>query len=176
VAAALARRPAVIAPFVTRPPETVLDRSALGLAPAAHAADGVYALRRARGARAGTVVLQGCGVTNVFLDSVLPRLVAEGLELDVYYVASAELFDLLPGPQREAIFPSERGLEAIGITDFTLPTMDRWVRSDRGRRHSLHPFRAGHFLGSGPGAVVMAEAGLDGDSQLRAIRSYVKGD
>src|SRR5574341_2665220 len=32
--AALARRPAVIAPFVTRPTETVLDRHKLGLAPA----------------------------------------------------------------------------------------------------------------------------------------------
>ena len=35
VTAALARRPAVIAPFVTRPDENVIDRAALGLAPAA---------------------------------------------------------------------------------------------------------------------------------------------
>ena len=34
LATALAQRPAVIAPFVTRPNETVLDRPALGLAPA----------------------------------------------------------------------------------------------------------------------------------------------
>ena len=33
VSAALAKRPAIIAPFVTRPPELVLDREALGLPP-----------------------------------------------------------------------------------------------------------------------------------------------
>jgi len=38
LAAAFRRRPAVIAPFVTRPNETVLDRAALGLAPAGAAA------------------------------------------------------------------------------------------------------------------------------------------
>ena len=37
VSAALAKRPAVIAPFVTRPAENVLDRSALGLPPASAA-------------------------------------------------------------------------------------------------------------------------------------------
>jgi hypothetical protein len=62
----------------------------------------------------------------------------------------------------------------MGITDFTLATMTRWVRSDYGRKHSLHPFRHGHFLGSGPGAMVMMEAGLDGVSQFEAIRGYVR--
>ena len=40
MSAALAKRPAVIAPFVTRPAEKVLDRKALGLAPATAAAIG----------------------------------------------------------------------------------------------------------------------------------------
>ena len=51
--------------------------------------------------------------------------------------------------------------------------MTRWVRSDYGREHSLHPFRNGHFLGSGSGAAVMKEAGLDGVGQFEAIRAYV---
>jgi hypothetical protein len=63
----------------------------------------------------------------------------------------------------------------MAITDFTFATMMRWVRSDYGRAHSLHPFRHGHFLGSGTGAVVMAEAGLDGASQFKAIRAFVQG-
>jgi hypothetical protein len=62
----------------------------------------------------------------------------------------------------------------MGITDFTMATMARWVRSDYGRKHTLHPFRHKHFLGSGPGAIVMAEAGLDGASQFEAIRAYVR--
>jgi transketolase len=40
--AALNRRPAVIAPFVTRPTEKVLDRKALGLSPVNSATTGVY--------------------------------------------------------------------------------------------------------------------------------------
>ncbi len=52
--------------------------------------------------------------------------------------------------------------------------MYRWVRSERGRELTLHPFRRGHFLGSGQADRVLAEAGLDGESQFRAIRSWVK--
>jgi len=175
VKAALARRPAVIAPFITRPPVAVLDRAALGLAPASAAAQGVYRLRAARGRSQGTVVLQGTGAAYAFATRALPLLEREGLDLNAYAVTSCELFDMLPLLERERVFPEAHQLEAMAVTDFTMATMTRWVRSDRGRAHSLHPFRLGHFLGSGAGAVVMAEAGLDGDSQFEAIRAYVRG-
>lgn len=58
VSTALARRPAIIAPFVTRPPETVLDRAALGLAPASASTNGVYRLISAEGDGDGVVILQ----------------------------------------------------------------------------------------------------------------------
>jgi transketolase len=174
MARAFAERPAVIAPFVTRPNELVIDRAALGLAPASAAASGLYLLREANGAGDGTIVLQGSGVTYAFIQDALPRLEAEGIDLNVYYVASAELFDALPADERERIFPEARANEAIGITGFTLPTMHRWIRSDRGRDLSLHPFRKGHFLGSGPADKVLEEAGLDGASQFEAISSWAR--
>ena len=62
----------------------------------------------------------------------------------------------------------------MGITDFTFATMTRWVRSDYGRTHSIHPFRQRHFLGSGSGAMVMSEAGLDGAGQFEAISAYIR--
>ena len=77
VSAALAKRPAIIAPFVTRPAEMVLDRAALGLPPASAAAQGVYRLRAARWLSQGTIVLQGTGVTNAFLNETLPLLERE---------------------------------------------------------------------------------------------------
>jgi transketolase len=175
VSTALRKRPAIIAPFVTRPPETVLDRAALGLPPAATASKGVYCLRTARRRSQGTVVLQGTGVTNAFLTKTLPLMDRDNLDLNVYVVTSSELFDMLPARERERIFPEAHQKEAMGVTDFTLATMTRWIRSDYGREHSLHPFRHGHFLGSGPGAMVMAEAGLDGISQFKAIRAFVQG-
>jgi transketolase len=174
VGAALRARPAVIAPFVTRPNKQVLDRVARGLAPAAAAVEGVYALRRAAGDGDGVVVLQESGVTYAFVEEALPSLLADGLDLHVYYVASAELFDALPPGRREAIFPAAHAARAIGITGFTLPTLYRWVTSQQGRAASLHPFRHGHYLGSGPGADVIAEAGLDGAHQAAAIRRHVE--
>jgi transketolase len=173
VSAALAKRPALIAPFVTRPNETVPDRAMQGLPPATEAVNGLYALRKARGKGDGTLVLQESGVTLVFVKDVLPRLEQAGIDLNVYYVASAELFDMLPAADRARIFPEERAREAMGITGFTLPTLYRWVHSHRGREASLHPFQKGHFLGSGQAHFVMAEAGLDGESQFRAIRAYL---
>ncbi len=173
LATAVARRPALIAPFVTRPAERVLDRGALGLAAPAAAVTGVYLLRAPRGAGDVTLVLQESAVTYAFVTEALPLLEAAGIDTRVYYVASAELFDLLPPERQRALLPEQRGLEAMGITGFTLATLYRWVRSDAGREATLHPYREGHYLGSGQGEVVLAEAGLDGASQFAAVRRYL---
>jgi transketolase len=174
VSAALAKRPAVIAPFVTRPSERVIDRQALGLSPATAAAKGVYLLRRAEGKRDGTLVLQGSDVGYAFVEQTLPLLRKKGIDLDVFYVASAELFDLLPAAEQDGIYPEAAAQEAMGITGFTLPTMERWVCSRRGRMMTLHPFRKGHYLGSGQADKVLEEAGLHGESQFQAIMRYVE--
>ena len=174
MSAALAKRPAVIAPFVTRPTEKLLDRQALGLAPATEAKWGIYLLRRAQGKGDGTIVLQGSEVGYAFIEEALPLLEKEGIDLDVYYVASAELFGLLSPSEQERVFPKSRAGEAMGITGFTLPTMYRWICSDLGRLMTLHPFQKGHYLGSGQADKVLEEAGLDGESQFKAILRYVK--
>jgi transketolase len=174
LSAALAKRPAVIAPFVTRPNEKVPDRAAMGLAPPHAAAKGVYKLRAARGEADGTLVLQGSEVAYAFVEKTLPLLEKEGIDLNVFYVASAELFDALPQQERDAIFPEHLAREAMGITGFTLPTLYRWVTSARGRAASLYPFRDGHYLGSGQAHMVLKEASLDGEAQLEAIRRYVR--
>jgi len=174
LSAALVRHPAVIAPFVTRPNETVIDRRALGLAPASSAASGVYKLKSAQGKKAdGAIVLQGSEVAYAFIQEALPLAVKEGLDLDVYYVASAELFDLLPPARREKIYPPKTALSAMGITGFTLPTMERWITGARGRAATLHPFQKGHYLGSGQADKVMQEAGLDGRSQFKAVKKFL---
>jgi len=173
--AALNKRPAVIAPFVTRPNEKILDRKALGLAPTTEAAKGVYLLKAAEGKSDGTLVLQGSEVAYAFVEETLPLLRQKGINLDVYYVVSAELFDLLPDEEKERIFPAKLGDAALGITGFTLPTMYRWIRSERGRRMTLHPFKRGHFLGSGQAHMVLAEGELDGAGQFKTIVEYLKG-
>ena len=173
MAAAFTYRSALVAPFVTRPAVQVLDRVGLGLAGPEEAAAGLYCLHKPHGTGDVTVVLQESAVTYAFVTGALPLLEREGIDCRVYYVASAELFDALPAEQRCAIFPEEYARRAMGITGFTLPTLHRWVLSEAGRAASLDPYRNGHFLGSGRGEMVLAEAGLDGESQFLAIKKYL---
>jgi len=177
LAAALNRRPAVIAPFVPRSSARLVDRSALGLAPASASAQGIYKLFSTgprRGRSGGTVVLQGSGVTNVFVADVLPRLREAGISLNVFYVASRELFDLLGEEEKKKIYPERLAMEAMGITDFTLPTMYYWVRSSYGQARTLHPFRNGRYPSSGKAGDVLKEAGLDGAAQFKAVMEYAQ--
>jgi len=178
VTTSLQLRPAVMAPFVTRPNEKTYDRSKLKLLPANDCVTGIYALRRADPKQKcnGTIVLQESGVTYSFIEDALPKLDKDGLNLNIFYVASAELFDRLPQAEREKIYPEALAREAMGITGFTYPTMYRWILSERGRAATLHPFQKGHYLGSGQAYKVLEEAGLDGESQYKAIVKYIKGN
>ena len=176
VSEALQQRPAIIGPFVTRPSEKVLDRAALGLAPASDSRKGVYLFRKPLSNKPDcTVILQGSEVAYAFVTETLPLLLQHQIDVAAYYVASAELFDLLSEDKQEEIFPESVGQEAMGITGFTLPTMYRWVRSSYGRKHTLYPFLKGHYLGSGKAESVIAEAGLDGVSQFNAIQMFIDG-
>lgn len=169
--ASLNARPALLVPFVTRPGVPVPDREKLGLPPAHAATKGVYALRR--GGKAA-VVLQGHGVATFFVREVLPKLDAAGVKLSVFYVTSAELFERLSPEEKRAAFPPEMAFHSMGITDFTLPTLWRWVRSDAGIAASLYPFKRHGYLGSGSWEKVLEQAGLDGKGQLAAIEAWVK--
>ena len=174
--AALNKRPAVICPFVTRPNEKIIDRKLSGLAAVTDTAKGIYLLRNpAKQNPDGIIVLQGSEVANAFVEKTLPVLIKDKIDVAVYYISSAELFDLLPEEEQEKIFSEKSGMKAMGITGFTLPTLYRWIQSDYGRKHSLYPFKKNHFLGSGKAEQVVEEAGLDGESQYHAIVDYVKG-
>jgi transketolase len=175
VVAALKKRPAVLAPFVTRPSETIIDRAKMKLPPVTTAIKGLYAFRTADRARKpyhGTLVLQGSGITNTFVGEVLPRIDAEGLNMNIFYVSSAELFSMLTKKEQDSIFPERLAREAMGLTGLTLPTMYRWIQSREGRRRTVHAFIHGHYLGSGQANKVFEEAGLHGAGQWAAIKKY----
>jgi transketolase len=170
-------RPAVLAPFVTRPADKLADWGQLRLPSIMETTKGVYALRRADPSASrydGTIVLQGNGVATIFVNEVLPRLDQAGYNLNIYYISSVELFNQLPATEREKIFPEKLALESMGITDFTLPTMYRWVRSPLGLEHTLHSFRKNHYLGSGAAEKVLEEAGIHATGQWDAITAFVR--
>lgn len=172
---ALLQRPAVIAPFVTRPTEVVIDREALGLAPSEASVKGVYKLLEANGTPDVTLVYQGSDVAYAFIDGVLPHLVEKGINADVYYISSVELFDRLPAEEREAIFPAAAAASAMMFSGFTVGTTWRWVTSERGREFTHYPWKHGEFLGSGPGDVCLEQAGMHGEAQWQIIEQFIGG-
>jgi transketolase len=174
-AEALLQRPAVLAPFVTRPSEVILDRADLGLAPPEAAVKGIYKLLEANGEPEASVVYQGSDVAYAFLNGVLPRLRETGMNLDVYYIASTELFNRLDAGERQEIYPSSVAAEAMMFTGFTPATTYRWIMSERGRAFSHYPWKKGYFLGSGPGDICLEQAGMHGEAQWEIIQRFVGG-
>ena len=173
VTKALSLRPAVFAPFVVRPNQKLSDRAALGMDAANACLKGVYYLHRAKRPDAGAVFVQGAGIGKVVTDGVLPRLEKENLDVNILYVSSRELFELLPEEEREALVPARLRRVGMGLTDFTLPTMHAWLLSEKGRRHTLYPFKHGGYLGSGSAANIYKEAGMDAEGVIAAIKAYV---
>jgi transketolase len=169
----LLQRPAVLAPYVTRPSEVIVDRQALGLAAPEASVKGVYKLLEANGKAEGSIVYQGSDVAYAFVTGVLPRLRESGMNLDIYYVSSAELFDRLGREEREEIYPASVAESAMMFSGFTPATMYRWIMSEKGRQHSLYPWKQGFFLGSGNGDVCLEQAGMHPEAQWDAIRKFV---
>ena len=172
-AESLLQRPAVMAAYVTRPSEVVLDRQALGLAPAEHSIKGVYKLLESNGTPDATIIYQGSEVAYAFATGVLPRLKEKGINLDVYYISSAELFDRLDEQEKKEIFPSSAAASAMMITGFTAATTYRWTMSERGREFTLYPWKKGEFLGSGQGHVCLEQAGMHAEAQWDVIQRFI---
>lgn len=177
IAYSLKKRPAIIAPFVTRPPEKVVDREKYGIEPIEKSIQGIYHFMKADYTAKqynGTVVLQGNGVAMEFIRGVMDEIKRSGFNMNVYYVTSLELFKYLSEKEQEMIYPSALSRHAVAITDFTLSTMYYWIRSSYGIKTSLHAFKHGRYPGSGKGEVVLKEAGLDAQSQLKMIKEYAR--
>lgn len=171
--AALNKRPAVLYPVVTRPNVKITDRITLGSDSQTQAKNGVYALYKHPQAQ-GTVILQGSGVGEIFVQEVLPKIKQENLPINAYYVVSAELYDMLSESEQNNVLPVTELYRAMAITDFTIPTMYKWLKSVKGVEFSLYPLKQGKYLTSGQAADCYKEAGLDGEAQLKQIKDYLQ--
>jgi transketolase len=169
--AALKHNPAVILPYVTRPAEIVIDRERIGFPDVSSSADGIYCIRRAKKSKAA-IIYQGAEV-GVELPKVISELDKAKVAVNIFYISSSELFSYLPEKRREEILPEELKRNAMAVTGFTIDTMYEYILSEKGRDFSLHPFKKGIFLGSGPGGEVLKQAGLDANSQVRAIKEFI---
>jgi transketolase len=159
-------------PYVTRPAEIVIDREKLGFPDVSVSADGIYCVRRAKKSKA-TVIYQGAEV-GIELPTVVSELEKAKIDANIFYISSSELFSYLPEKKQKEILPEELKRNAMAVTGFTLDTMYEYLFTEKGRDFSLHPFKKGIFLGSGPGGEVLKQAGLDVKSQIASIKEFVK--
>jgi Transketolase len=166
--AAMAKKPAVLYPFVTRP-EVCQNVRAKG----ADSSKGVYALVKEKDAK-GVLIIQGSGVGEIFMQQTYPMLKKAGIKLNVYYVCSRELFLMLSEKEQERILPLSEQKRAMGLTDFTMPTLYCWLKSELGQKCSLYPFKEGKYLSSGKALKIYEQAHLDAKSQLKAIKNYLQ--
>jgi hypothetical protein len=114
-------------------------------------------------------------VAYAFVSGVLPRLKKKGINLDVYYILSVELFDLLDQQKKRETYPASAASSARMFSGFTVATTYRWIMFDRGRAYTLYPWKHGNFLGSGPGDVCIEQADMHGEAQWDVIQRFVSG-
>jgi len=120
-----------------------------------------------------TVVLQESAAAYAFVEQALPLLAKDGLDPRVYYVASAELFDLLPADEQRG---SSRGSRAGGDRDHRLhPAHAVPLGPLRPRaRPQPAPVPQGPLPRQRPGPHGPRRGRPRRESQAKAIRAYVE--
>ena len=126
--AALAQKAPIVALHLTRPPVTIPDRPALGMASHFEAARGAYLLRDFKPGkpRQGTVFVQGTS-TTANLVSILPKLDEAGINVRIVAVISPQLFALQDERYRDSIASPALRWDAMCITNRSLRTMREWT-------------------------------------------------
>jgi len=137
----------------------------------------------------GIIVLQGAGVAKIFIENVMKEL-DKKWNTSIVVITSHELFRMQPIEYRDTVLPyldSDRvRRNSVAITEFTEGTIRPYV-DEMGLRYSLYSYKpisqvgkdadenesVGPY-GSGEPEEIFVEAGLDADSQYKAINSYLE--
>ena len=170
--AAREKKVGIIVLEVARPDFVVADRSTFADTDLRAAAKGVYVIRDfAPGPRHGYVVAQGSSST-FNLVSVLPKLEAAGVNVKVLAAISEELFDRQPESYRHSVLPPEAVDDLMFVTT---GTKRMWPLRNAGPltdEYSLTSDQKDEWLTGGSEADIIAEAGLDQPSILKAVLRF----
>jgi transketolase len=176
-AAHAARLPTVgiIVIHVARPDFPVADRATFADTDLRAAAKGIYLIRDYDPGRPamGTVWAQGSSST-VNLISVLPRLVAEGINVRAAAVISTELFALQPDSYQDGILPVAARLDSMVVSTMTkrippIPNLGPLTEE-----YSLYADWDDRWRTGGTEADVIAEAHLDRESIYQAVVRFAR--
>jgi transketolase len=157
---------------VARPDNPVADRSRFADPDPNAAARGFYLIRDfGRGARHGTVIVQGASST-VNLVKILPRLEEAGINVRIVSAVSEELFERQPQAYRDTVLPPDALLDAMVVSTGTRRV---WPARNLGPltdEYSLTSDWDNQWLTGGLEKDVIAEAHLDSDSIFAAIQRF----
>jgi transketolase len=127
LAAALASPMPIVALHLTRPPVTIPDRAALGMAHHFEAARGAYLIRDYKAGQKpmGCILVQGTMSTANVL-ALLPELDRNGLNVKIVAAVSPQLFALQTKEYRERILPPADRIDATYISNRSRRLMHDW--------------------------------------------------
>jgi transketolase len=173
--AALTGPEPIVALHLARPPVTVPDRAALGLAPVTEAARGAYLLRdfAPDGPRHGTVLVQGA-LTTQHVVGLLPEIARRGWNLRVIAAVSWELFQRQPAAWREAFLPFGQWLDSMGITNGARCNLADWMPSKVSEEYTLSADWDDRWRTGGAIDEVYDEAHLSPAWLLAGIERFVE--
>lgn len=172
--AALAGPEPVVALHLARPPVTVPDRAALGLAPLTEAARGAYLLRDFAPdlPRQGTVLVQGA-LTTLNVIGLLPELARRGWNLRVVAAVSWDLFLRQPAAWREGFLPWADWQDSMGITSGARVGFADWLSGKVAEEYTLSADWDDRWRTGGSVDEVYDEAHLSPEWLLAGLERFV---
>ena len=163
LAAALATDVPIIALHLTRPPVTIPDREALGVASYLDAAKGAYVIRPhdPKRPKEGTLIVHGTSSTESLYE-ILPRLLAgEGPNVKLVQATSWELFQRQSEAYRASILPREDWLDSTVLTNGSRRQMFDWMPNDVAREYAMSSDWDNRWRTGGSVAELKVEARID---------------
>ena len=164
----------IIALHLTRPPITVPDRAALGIAPYFDAAKGAYILRDYKPGqpKGGTILVQGT-MSTANVVSLLPTLDEQQLNVKLVATVSPELFRLQSKEYQDSILSPADRVDMTFITNGARRLMRDWVTHRSADEYAMSPDFDNRWRTGGSPAEVYEEAHLSPDHLLTGIRRFV---
>jgi len=165
----------IIALHLTRPPITIPDRQALGMASHFEAAKGAYIIRdyRADQKRMGTIFVQGTITTHNMLQ-LLPTLDKEGLNVKLVAAISPELFKRQSGAYQAQIVSPADWLDSTVITNGARRLMHDWLYSKTSEEYAMSSDWDNRWRTGGELGELVDEAHLSPEWLLKGIERFVQ--
>ena len=130
----------IIGLHLTRPPVTIPDREALGMASYLDAAKGAYLIKDydQDKDKEGVVIVRGTSSTNSIVE-LLPRIIEEGPNVKIVAAISWVLFKKQTDAYKEAIIAKDEWHNAMIITNGGRSLMHKWIANKVVKDYSLSP-------------------------------------